>query len=83
MISVDSDCDSISGHSDTEPQLHMIMFKEVVSGVGSSKTLMFMGIIQGHSVVILIDSGSSHSFVNSRLTQVLVGLSTTAKHVHV
>jgi hypothetical protein len=33
-----------------------------------------MGHIQGHTMVILIDSGSSHSFINNCLSGVLTGV---------
>jgi hypothetical protein len=81
MLSVDSDCDYVSGHSSSDSQLHMILSKEVVLGVASSKTLKFLGSIQGHHVVIMIDSGSSHSFVNSSLSSALVGISPTGRPV--
>jgi hypothetical protein len=49
--------------------VHMILSQEAVSTATSSKTLMFQGSLQGHSVVVLIDSGSSHTFVNAALAR--------------
>lgn len=35
--------------------------------VDAPRTMRFSGMIQGHQVTILIDSGSSHSFVSTKL----------------
>jgi hypothetical protein len=56
-----------SVESDVVAQVHMILSQEVVSPVTTSKTLKFLGQLQGHFVMILINSTSSHSFVNARL----------------
>jgi hypothetical protein len=47
------------------------------------KTLKFLGSIQGNEVIILVDSGSSNSFINSRLASVLVGISQLSSPVKV
>jgi hypothetical protein len=39
-------------------------------------TLKFLGHIQGKSVMIFVDSSSSHSFVNEKLSFVFTRLST-------
>jgi hypothetical protein len=58
-------------HSNVDAQVHMILSQEVVSIVTSSKSLKFMGKLQGHSVVILIDFGSSNLYVNATLAAAL------------
>ncbi|TYH32064.1 hypothetical protein ES288_A01G221700v1 [Gossypium darwinii] len=42
-----------------------------MSGCLSPATLRFMGTIQGHSVQILLDGGSTHNFIQSRVAQFL------------
>jgi hypothetical protein len=61
--------------------VHMLLSMEAVSASHSSRTLKFQGEIQGHSVVILVDSGSSHSFVNQSLASSLTGVSALSKSV--
>jgi hypothetical protein len=79
LLSEDSDTGIYYVHSDVDAQVHMILSQEAVSVVTTSKTLKFLGNLQGHSVVILIDSGSSHSFVNATLVAALSGISTLHK----
>jgi hypothetical protein len=69
--------------TDVDAQVHMILSQEVVSVVTTSKTLKFMGNLQGHYVVILIDSGSSHSFVNATLAAELSDVSALHKPLSV
>ena len=45
-------------------------------GTLSVNSIQFMGIIQGHPDQILIDSGSSHTFVSESLAVHLDGMST-------
>lgn len=52
--------------SQPEAQL-MSISKEVVLGADNSKTLQLQSIIQGQEVVMLVDSGSSHCFINEDL----------------
>jgi hypothetical protein len=49
----------------------MLLSQEVIAIAGSPKTLRFVGQIQGNVVVILVDSGSSHSFINDSIAQSL------------
>jgi hypothetical protein len=67
LLSEDSNNEVCYVESDVDAQVHMIMSQEAVSAVTTSKTLKFKGNLQGHPVVILIDSRSSHSFVNATL----------------
>jgi hypothetical protein len=41
----------------------------------TSKSLKFLGVIQGQEVVILVDYGSSHSFLNVKLASTISGAS--------
>lgn len=51
--------------------------------VNSSKTMKFSGSIQGHELLILVDSGSSHSFVSEAIALQLTGVSTMPKSLNV
>jgi hypothetical protein len=57
----------------------MLLSRDVVALGGNSKTLKFLGCIQGHEVVILVGSGSSISFVNEKLGLALLGISSLVK----
>jgi hypothetical protein len=80
---VDSEERCTKDHSDTEAQVLMVLSQEVVSTGSSPKTLSFQGEIQGKPMVILVDSGSSHSFVNLSLAPLLSGLSPVLRPVQV
>jgi hypothetical protein len=41
------------------------------SGVPVPKTLCFTSVLQGHSISMLVDLGSSHTFLSSRLSSSL------------
>jgi hypothetical protein len=75
LLSVESDQESIDAQSDTEALLQMLLSVEAVSSGTSAKVLKFQGEIQGHYVIISINSGSSHSFVNAELAPLLLGMS--------
>lgn len=47
--------------------------REAVSGTETSGTLRLQGWIQQHEVLILVDSGSSHSFISETLASRLTG----------
>jgi hypothetical protein len=68
---------------DSEVQLHMILSKEAMGNGNSSKTLKFLGDIQGMPMVILVYSGSSHSFINIKLSSALSGISALSSSVKV
>jgi hypothetical protein len=75
LLSVESDQESIDAQSDTEALLQMLLSAEAVSSGTSAKVLKFQEEIQGHYVIISINSGSSHSFVNAELAPLLLGMS--------
>jgi hypothetical protein len=59
-----SDSESVAGQqSHLDEQLFMVLSKEAMSPSVTSKTLKLLGNIQGREVVLLFDSGCSHSFI--------------------
>jgi hypothetical protein len=52
----------------------MALSKDAASGSVGPRTMKFQGDIQGHRVTILIDSGSSHSFISQTLAAQLPAL---------
>lgn len=52
--------DVVSHHS--TDQLYLVLSKEVVAGTDGPRTLRQHGRIQGSELLILVDSGSSHTF---------------------
>ncbi|CAD6238507.1 unnamed protein product [Miscanthus lutarioriparius] len=61
---------------DSSPDEQIMMHLSVAAVVGSAspKTFSLSGHIQGHHLSILVDSGSSHTFLNSVLAQSLTGI---------
>jgi hypothetical protein len=60
--------------SPTSPQIMMHLSVAAAVGTASPKTLCLSGQIQGHSLSILVDSGSSHTFIDSALACCLSGV---------
>jgi hypothetical protein len=46
-----------------------------VRDVKSPKSMRFLGSIQGHTILILVDSGSSHTFINASVAAQLARIS--------
>jgi hypothetical protein len=57
----------------------MLLSQEALSVSSSSRTLKFQGDVQGHTVIVLVDWGSSHSFINEKLA----GLSVLIRPIRV
>lgn len=57
-----------------QDQLFLMVSSAAAFGKRSSHTLCLTGLIQGHSVRILLDSGSSHSFINTNVAAQLQGV---------
>ena len=66
----------------TEETVHAVSL-QAFNGNDSSKLLQFSATIQGQSVEVLVDSGSSASFINSRCVGGLQGLQPMAKPARV
>lgn len=60
-------------HVDT--QLCLALSVSAIKGSAAGRSIQFQGLLQGHEVLILVDSGSSHSFVSRSLAASLVGQS--------
>ncbi|CAD6265729.1 unnamed protein product [Miscanthus lutarioriparius] len=63
-------------YDDSSPETQIMMHLSVAAAVGSAspKTFSLSGDIQGHPLSILVDSSSSHTFLNSALAQSLSGI---------
>ena len=64
-------------------QLFMSLSEAAVSGLEVPKMMKFQGQIQGKQVLILVDSGSSHTFVNTEVAAELQGISALVNPVGV
>jgi hypothetical protein len=53
----------------------MLLSKAAVQDDSASRTMKFMGTIQGMELLILLDSGSSHSFLSAQVAQHIQGVS--------
>jgi len=74
----------LSVHSDQQEQLFMAVSQAAVTGADGPKTLRLQGTLQGHLVLILVDSGSSHTFVSQQLaTSSLSGVQPLQTNVQV
>jgi hypothetical protein len=56
-------------------QVFLSLSESVVSGVAAARTLCLKGMIQDHCISILVDSGSSNTFINKELAEKLSGQS--------
>lgn len=56
------------------PEMVMAISRQAISGGVSSKAFQQRAWIQGHEVLMMVDSGSSTSFVNQDLAQQLTGV---------
>jgi hypothetical protein len=56
-----------------EAELYVVVSREAITGKLSVKTLKLQGLVQDKLVTILIDSGSSHTFISQNLASQLSG----------
>ncbi|CAO2168369.1 unnamed protein product [Urochloa humidicola] len=71
----DDDQKSVSSRGSLhQDQLFMFLSVAVVSGVSAPRTMTLRGLIQGKEIAILVDSGSSHTFVSDTLSLSLLGV---------
>jgi hypothetical protein len=66
--------DTLSVHSAPDHQLMLHLLVAAVTGGHSPKTMCLMGSLQGHPLSILVDSGSSHTFLSDKLISVIQGV---------
>jgi hypothetical protein len=52
-----------------------VVSEAAMSGLESPRSMRLMGSIQGHDMLILVDSRSSHSFLSAKLVSQLTGAS--------
>jgi hypothetical protein len=64
---------------DISDQVFLAISEAAVSGVPAPRTLKITGSIQHVDILILIDSGSFHSFISSQLAGCLQGVTIAAK----
>jgi hypothetical protein len=83
MLSMDFDLDAETASVEFEHRLHILLSSEAVSTTTSSQTFKFHEELRGHSVLILVDSGSSHSFVSSTLGVTLSDISNVPQPIKV
>lgn len=76
--SVSTVADQVAGD-----QVFMMLSAAAVSGEEAFLTVKFQGVIQGFEVLVLVDSGSSHSFLSSALATKLSGISLMPSSVQV
>lgn len=57
---------SVEEDTDTNDEL-MAISVQALNGTEGSKTIRLRGHLQGREVFILVDSGSSHSFISEKL----------------
>lgn len=72
---LDSGEDSTYTSSETaDAQLFLALSKAAVGSVNSGRAICFTGSIDSHSISVLIDSGSSASFISAALAAKLDGV---------
>lgn len=66
-----------------DAQVCMLLSAAAISGAAAPRTMQFMGSLADREVLVLMDSGSSHSFLSTSFAQDLVGCSLLSKPVSV
>lgn len=70
VFNPDDEAHSVEAVTESDPsQLFSLLSAAAQSGTSSHKTMQFKCSIQGQSILILVDSGSSHSFIRSSMAQ--------------
>lgn len=68
---------------DTEAQVLFAVSVSAITGKSTVNAIQFQGLVQGRPACILLDSGSSHTFVSSHFADQLQGQSTFSPALHV
>jgi len=79
----DMSVDSHSMPAESSEQLFLAISKVAMTGQGAPRTMKFLGSIQHQSISILVDSGSSTSFISAQLAQRLSGVTSLMNSVSV
>lgn len=72
-----NDVGQSSSPTDTDPmtgQLFLALSSAAITGQEGPRTMKLQGSIQGHQLVILVDSGSSHTFLSQAKASLLTGV---------
>jgi hypothetical protein len=72
-----SDAEAATPATDEETataQLFLLLSAAASCSKSSARTMQFTGSIEGHDILMLVDSGSSHSFINSSVATRLSGV---------
>jgi hypothetical protein len=75
-----------SAHSDQQEdfsQLSMCLSEAALQGTDSPKSMRLWGKIQGHDILILVDSGSTHTFISTGMSHKMQGQSALPKSMRV
>jgi hypothetical protein len=85
MFSNEESATERDGVSSTKDISHLCvcLLEAVVLGIESEISMRLVGSIQGRQLLILLDSGSSHSFLSATLAHQLNGVSSMSKHLQV
>jgi hypothetical protein len=75
LFQMDSDHHSAASAAELQQdQLFLTLSLAAVSGCPGPRTMCLLGQLRGHEVSILVDSGSSHTFVSESLASTLQGI---------
>lgn len=75
LFQIEEDRDSVADTAyQDEDQLFLTISLAAVSGVPSHKTMCLDGVIQKQHIMILVDSGSSNTFISDQLVAKLSGV---------
>lgn len=76
-----NDEDQASVQSEPQEQLFMAVSVAAMAGEDGPRTMRFQGELQGKEILVLVNSGSSHTFVSANLASTLSGVSLLNKEV--
>jgi hypothetical protein len=68
-----------SSADDVSDQCRLAISEVAILGISTPRTLKIKGSIQHLEILVLIDSGSSHSFISEQVASELQGLSYAVK----
>jgi hypothetical protein len=64
----------VDEHSESPGQLFACLSEAVVTRAEAPKSMRLVGTIQGHEILLLVDSGNSHTFLSKVLATELLGV---------